>query len=218
MVLSAAGNVANAEVIADDNATTNALVGITGVSDDDIPNIIDPDGNDNGGNTGHAGQFTIDAVPNFDFGSTSISGDTITLEKTTKSAIQVSDRRSVGSGWKLDVKLGDFNNVDSTKTGKEAKLKGVSMKLVIIGDLVPELGNTNIAPDTTPIEISSGGSSATLMSAASDTEDVTGIGRGSWMGRFSDGIAETKTSLFVPGGNYEGQYSADLVWTLSQTL
>ncbi|MGX6961741.1 WxL domain-containing protein [Vagococcus xieshaowenii] len=219
VILSSVGGVVvNAAEITDDSAVTEAAVSVTSVSDEDTPEIIDPEGNDNGETTGHGGQFTIDAVPNFDFGETTVAGATIKLDSATKSAVQVSDRRSSGSGWTLNVKLGEFNNTDPSKTGKEAKLAGVSMNLGIIGDLVANEGNNNMAPAKKAIKLEAGGGSDNLLTADTDTEDVVGMGRGSWLGRFSDGMTETETSLFIPGGNYEGSYAADLTWTLSQTV
>lgn len=220
---------ADESTIVDQDATTKAKVGITAVSPEDKPGIIeegdkqDPgDEKDPGSSgseeTGHTGQFTIDQVPNFGFGTTTVAGDTLKLDKTNNLPVQVSDRRSNGSGWKLSVQLGEFKNVDDSKKGKDASLQGVKMNMAIIGDLVPNAGNLNSAPTKHAIELKAGGGSADLLTAAADTDTETGIGRGSWMGKFADGTSETETTLTIPGGNYEGTYSADLVWKLSQTL
>ena len=207
-----------AEPVEDASANTKASISILPIDEDDKPGEVEDGSNDSGVDTGQTGQFTIDQVPTFDFGEVTVAGGNKFLNAKDKLAVQVSDRRTVGSGWDLSVQLGDFINQDPTAEVKAQKLTGVNLEMIILGDLLANKGNTNIAPTKHDITIDAGGDSANLLTAAADTEEITGIGRGSWLGKFTDGNTEPETNLFVPGGNYDGNYQADLTWTLSQTL
>lgn len=207
-----------AEPVEDASANTKASISILPVDENDQPDEVEEDANKDGEETGQRGQFTIDQVPKFDFGEMTVSGGNKFLNAKDKLAVQVSDRRTVGSGWDLSVQLGEFINQDPTAEVKAQKLTGVNLEMIILDELLANKGNTNIAPTKHDITIDAGGDSANLLTAAADTEEISGIGRGSWLGKFADGSTEPETNLFVPGGNYDGNYQADLTWTLSQTL
>ncbi|GKQ43303.1 hypothetical protein RD055328_12260 [Companilactobacillus sp. RD055328] len=184
----------------------------------------DGNGNDN---TGNKGDFTLDVVPNYDFGIQKIDGSqlynalfwdsakgAVVEGRNSNPYVQVTDLREENTGWNVTVAMTKAFNTDvEGQTGKG--LNGAILSLPQ-GEATPvDSTNTSTAPTTMAIgngkTVGVNGDAATLMSADANA------GTGSWMDKMYDDPANnTKpTTLFVPAGNTAGTYTAELTWTLS---
>lgn len=157
------------------------------------------------GGTGNTGVLTLDNVTPFHFDKHKVVGGTATYSITADSAnIQVSDRRGTGAGWKLDVTAATFKDkVDNTKV-----LKGAQV-IIPQGDVVMTAGNTSEKPTASAVTLEAldGEQSQTLFQAEKDQ------GMGTWVNQFDP----SEVKIVVPGGNFVGEYSSTITWTLGDT-
>lgn len=199
-----AGTVA---VHADDlSGKTTAKIGLT-KQDPDNPvgpiDPIDPDDNPPSNDpTGNTGDLRIDYISNIDFGTQTISGKTETYIAEKPASLtesQVSDLRGTGAGWHLqvnyDTEKPGFTSEDKTLSGAELTLPSGTAKSVADNKATP--------PATSEVVVND--AAQNIMTAAANT------GLGTW----ADEMDTANVSLKVPSGNLVGDYTATLVWTLS---
>lgn len=199
-----AGTVA---VHADDlSGKSTAKIGLT-KQDPDNPvgpiDPIDPDDNPPSNDpTGNTGDLRIDYISNIDFGTQTISGKTETYIAEKPASLtesQVSDLRGTGAGWHLqvnyDTEKPGFTSEDKTLGGAELTLPSGTAKSVADNKATP--------PATSEVVVND--AAQNIMTAAANT------GLGTW----ADEMDTANVSLKVPSGNLVGDYTATLVWTLS---
>lgn len=199
-----AGTVA---VHADDlSGKSTAKIGLT-KQDPDNPvgpiDPIDPDDNPPSNDpTGNTGDLRIDYISNIDFGTQTISGKTETYIAEKPASLtesQVSDLRGTGAGWHLqvnyDTEKPGFTSEDKTLNGAELTLPSGTAKSVADNKATP--------PATSEVVVND--AAQNIMTAAANT------GLGTW----ADEMDTANVSLKVPSGNLVGDYTATLVWTLS---
>lgn len=202
-----AGTVA---VHADDlSGKSTAKIGLT-KQDPDNPvgpiDPIDPDDNPPSNDpTGNTGDLRIDYISNIDFGTQTISGKTETYIAEKPASLtesQVSDLRGTGAGWHLqvnyDTEKPGFTSEDKTLSGAELTLPSGTAKSVADNKATP--------PATSEVVVND--AAQNIMTAAANT------GLGTW----ADEMDTANVSLKVPSGNLVGDYTATLVWTLSDAL
>ncbi|EGP5243770.1 WxL domain-containing protein [Enterococcus faecium] len=199
-----AGTVA---IHADDlSGKSTAKIGLT-KQDPDNPvgpiDPIDPDDNPPSNDpTGNTGDLRIDYISNIDFGTQTISGKTETYIAEKPASLtesQVSDLRGTGAGWHLqvnyDTEKPGFTSEDKTLSGAELTLPSGTAKSVADNKATP--------PATSEVVVND--AAQNIMTAAANT------GLGTW----ADEMDTANVSLKVPSGNLVGDYTATLVWTLS---
>lgn len=199
-----AGTVA---VHADDlSGKSTAKIGLT-KQDPDNPvgpiDPIDPDDNPPSNDpTGNTGDLRIDYISNIDFGTQTISGKTETYIAEKPASLtesQVSDLRGTGAGWHLqvnyDTEKPGFTSEDKTLSGAELTLPSGTAKSVADNKATPPVTSEVVVNDA----------AQNIMTAAANT------GLGTW----ADEMDTANVSLKVPSGNLVGDYTATLVWTLS---
>lgn len=195
--------VANA---AEKDASSTAKIGLQTSDDNNDPStpIVDPDDNDGQTNdpTGDTGNLRIDYVSNIDFGTQTIGSSikTYTAQKPNKSMLaQVSDLRGTGAGWTLQVNYDGKGFTDGDNTLKGAKLT------LPTGEAATTADNIAVDQPAATYNVSVNDSAQTIMSAAANK------GLGVW----GDKMDPAAVHLEVPAGNLAGNYTATLVWTLS---
>jgi hypothetical protein len=204
ILLAGGASVANA---ADKDATSTAKIGLqtSDTNNDPSDPIVDPD-DDNGPSndpTGNTGNLRLDYVSNIDFGTQTISSTnkTYTAQKPNKSVLaQITDLRGTGAGWVLQVNY----DTDKSFTDGEKTLKGAVLNLPA-GEAATTADNVSSAQAPTTNAVSINDSAQTIMTAA------TNQGLGVW----GDKMDPTSVTLDVPAGNLAGNYTATLVWTLT---
>lgn len=168
---------------------------------------------------GTGGALSIDYGSKFKFGTQKIS----TADKTYYAAadvmndgsrkptyVQVTDRRSTLSGWKLSV-----SQPEQFKTASGDELVGAQLKFTK-GQAV-SLVDPTYTPQTVNSELTltPGGNNTLAINAKS------GTGVGTWVYRFGANENENQDAvqLSVPGKSVKlaQQYSTKLVWTLEDT-
>lgn len=194
-------------VHADDlSGKSTAKIGLT-KQDPDNPvgpiDPIDPDDNPPSNDpTGNTGDLRIDYISNIDFGTQTISGKTETYIAEKPASLtesQVSDLRGTGAGWHLqvnyDTEKPGFTSEDKTLSGAELTLPSGTAKSVADNKATP--------PATSEVVVND--AAQNIMTATANT------GLGTW----ADEMDTANVSLKVPSGNLVGDYTATLVWTLS---
>lgn len=199
MALSAFSLAAVSPVFAS-GASSIADVTLEAQEDESKPSIVDPD-NENGGETENTGLLTIDYVSSLSFGLNDLSSTAQTYTTNTdRPHVQVTDVRGSGQGWTLQVSATAFTEEVDEETTRE--LKGAAITLPG-GEIQTTLGNPSTNPNTYEVELNT--TAQTIMDAEVDA------GMGTWASKFNtDGV-----ELYVPAGNYAGDYTAELTWTLS---
>lgn len=190
-------------VAAGDTATSQVEVKLQpGKTEKPVDPIVpNEDPNEPSGETGNVGLLTIDNVTPFEFGLHDLTEETETFSITTKHPnVQVSDRRGEGQGWALQVGLSTFSDAKE----KDKVLKGAEL-VIPEGQLQTTAGNVSKKPEEFAVKLEADGkSTATLMQADPDS------GMGSW----ADVLNSKEIKLSVPAGNYSGEYSATLSFSL----
>ena len=166
--------------------------------------------------TVEAGKLTLDAVPDMQFGATSVkkiiegnvalpylNGD-VSDAKTTHDGnktglVRVSDFRGSDAGWSLSLKLGQFTNIND-KT--QAPFTGITM----------DLGVTP-TKDTTLVNTKTGLEPGQSFELAATNADKQGSGQND----FTVDATKTKLSIAQNENVKAGTYQADLTWTLANT-
>ncbi|WP_122866107.1 WxL domain-containing protein [Listeria valentina] len=180
-------------------ADSQAFVSLTA---GDTTTPVDPiDPSEPGGGTGNTGSLTIDNVTPFEFGTHQISSTSETYTTTSKNPnVQVTDRRGEGQGWTLQVALSEFK--DQTDASKV--LKGATLTIPK-GELKTTAGNVSDTPNNFASTLAADGSGSAIIMQA---EEKTG------MGTWEDLFNNQEIKLTVPAGNYSGDYSSTLNWSL----
>ncbi|MDW5523890.1 WxL domain-containing protein [Carnobacterium maltaromaticum] len=168
----------------------------------EVTGPVDPiDPSEPGGETGHEGPLTIDNVTPFEFGTHDISSNSeIYTATATNPNIQVSDRRGTGQGWTLQVGLSTFVET----TDNSIVLKGASLSIPK-GVMKSTEGNVSEEPINFGITLDADGSGSDILMNA---DEKTGMG--TWV----DSLDSENVKLAVPAGNFAGEYSATLNWSL----
>lgn len=181
------------------------------------------DGNDN---TGQKGPFTLDVVPNYNFGK-HIAGKADTYyalytsdkgvlddKRLANPYVQVTDLRENNTGWHVTANITDFK----TTAGKV--LTGAVLTMPQgTAHLYGDTNDATTTPKPTMKSVELNSSDQTFMSADK------GAGVGTWMDYMfennntavADATATNSTTLMDPGNNSAGDYTADLTWTLNDT-
>ena len=188
------------------NWKSNEKIGLT-AQDQDLPvgpiDPIDPDDNPPSNDpTGNTGDLRIDYMSKIDFGKQTISGktETYTAEKPALTTeVQVSDLRGTGAGWNLQV---SYDTEKPGFTSEDKTLNGAELTLPV-GTPETAEDNSSAAPATSKVVVNN--DAQNIMSAAANT------GLGTW----ADEMEPGNVTLKVPSGNLVGDYTATLVWTLS---
>ena len=182
---------------------------------------IDPDDPNNQG-TGNTGPLTVDYVSNIDFGKSFITGDSLTLKAINKIPfVQVTDSRDDGNGWSLTASM----TKPFTNKANGFKINGAIMKWSQ-GLTKSKTGNSSTAPVANDFSLDKSGAVATVMTA----NDIKS-GKGTWLDTFegSNTADAKKDSGEILGGNEKvtltaptsevdnGEYTAELTWTLTDT-
>ncbi|MDT2596755.1 WxL domain-containing protein [Enterococcus dongliensis] len=187
------------------NSTAKILLEASETENDPSVPIVNPDDNDGQTNdpTGNTGSLRIDYISNIDFGKQTIAATNKTytaVKPNNKVLAQVTDLRGSGAGWILQVNYDGTNGfVDDTKI-----LKGAVLSLPA-GEAATTTDNVSSDQPATTNALEVNNSAQTIMSATANT------GLGVW----GDKMDPAAVKLAVPAGNLAGNYTATLVWTLS---
>lgn len=214
---------------------TKGHINLQANPDEDHPGDDNNDnGDDNNNDTGQKGPFTLDVVPNYEFGIHMIEsgqqtynalfvkdgkglddkGAATELDKATRLAnpvVQVTDLREKNTGWNVTSQITDFKTADG-KVLKGAKLTLPKGTPTLQGTPGEGIDPTTFAPEASGITL---GSDAQIFFKAEANK-----GTGTWADNmFDNKDANTlATTLLVPAGNSAGDYTADITWTLSDTI
>ena len=190
------------------------------------PIIVDPENPDpadpydpigDGGNepTGNTGALTLDYAPDFNFGSYEAlaTNSAVYQALDKKPFLQVTDRRAIRSQWDVNVKLGAFENSETSEeslTGAKLSIKNGIVKSVI--------GLTGVAaPTTQDIELTAGATDGTtILSSVAGTFSTWLV---YWPGDLVGQDPNDRISLNVPvNTQVEGTHTATLEWVLSDVV
>ena len=139
---------------------------------------------------GTSGPLTIENVTNFDFGLNVLSSKEENYTAQVDADTSISDLRGTGVGWSLLASITDFTSTGHTLNGAEFTLPA--------GTLSSD-GNAT-APAVTETVLNN------------QSQNVLDAGKDSGLGVWK--IDYTGASLKVPSGNYAGQYTSTITWTL----
>lgn len=172
--------------------------------------------------TGKKGPLSLDVVPHFNFGETTIDSKEANLFATNKQPyIQISDFRGPKGGWHVEAKLSKFN-----LTGDSAKstLPGASITLKA-GEAASTVNENLPTPSVLndkdeKITLMSGDTAATnIVSANGKSEQEKAQGLGTWIVRWLGDENENynqNVKLTVPAFEASpGTHEATIDWTLS---
>lgn len=190
------------------------------------PIIVDPENPDpadpydpigDGGNepTGNTGALTLDYAPDFNFGSHEAlaTNSAVYQALDKKPFLQVTDRRAIRSQWDVNVKLGAFENSETSEeslAGTKLSIKNGIVKSVI--------GLTGVAaPTTQDIELTAGATDGTtILSSVAGTFSTWLV---YWPGDLVGQDPNDRISLNVPvNTQVEGTHTATLEWVLSDVV
>lgn len=140
-----------------------------------------------------------------DFGSAPVSTGAHTYNATNEDNVTVVNP-GVASGWSVTAKASDFTGASGTLRGAELTL-GLGAATTSEGDNQSEAPTTTNEGNTKGVKIT--GAGATVLNAADSLHGV-----GTW----SAAVDKAVTSLSVPAGNVAGTYTAEITWTLANTV
>ncbi|MEI5994366.1 WxL domain-containing protein [Candidatus Enterococcus mansonii] len=196
----------NQQVMAADSVMTEGVATLEALDEEEAgvvgPIMPDPD---NPGGTGQTGLLTIDAVPQFNFKGTGLSGiftDTLTNSQIAANYVrnaQVTDRRGTAEGWSLGLNISPFKSNGTA-------LKGMTLTIPV--SVVPVDGNTSAEPSLVNniqgiVDTTSGLDAGPIVVAEQ------GEGLGTWLTEFQ--VAEA----VISDGNAAGAYTSTFTWSLS---
>ena len=150
-----------------------------------------------------AGNLELVSVPEFNFGSQTISSATETYTMTnTVVPVKVSDARGSGEGWSLNVSLSPFMLED----GETESLQGAYIQIenATVSAVNGTIGDAPAVAGAS-LQIDSDNSETPVFSAALNA------GRGVWQMNWSMGDASL---VVLPGTAHPGLSTATLTWSL----
>lgn len=145
----------------------------------------------------------VSDVPNIDFGTQQISAQAKDVDAETISAPITVTNPGFENGWTLTVAASDFSNSDQTRT-----IKGAQMTFDQTQVSAAEQTNVSLAPTSTRATITAGGDAQPIMTAA----------KNSGIGTYNAQYQATEVHIHVPAGNVEATYSADLNWSMTNSV
>lgn len=148
---------------------------------------------------------SIKAMPNLDFGSKQISTSASDYSAETVSAPVEVTNPGFKQGWTLTVQASDFATADQARDIKGAELTFAHT------DVNPT-DATNISAKPTTAD------DGTTIQAGSDAQTLISAAKGAGIGTYQANYAPTAVSLHVPAGNVAADYSADLNWTMANSV
>jgi len=172
----------------------------------------DPNGSGNefpGEGTDSTGKLTLDYVSNLNFVQQGISGTQIVSNATnTKAFVQISDRRSTGAGWQLQVKPSALvGDKDSTAISQASIELGAAR-------FIPSGKNVSGTPSVvaTSTQLLPIGSYSLIGRAGKNT------GMGTWIMNLNyDASAPTELLVMSAAVTQQQTYRGTLSWLLSDT-
>lgn len=157
-----------------------------------------------------AGDLLIEGAPDIDFGTAQITAQGHSYPATSVSPMLSVLNAGQDTDWAVQLKVGAFSNATQTLKGATRELKGASLSLTDT-QVTASGGVVSQAPTGADVTIAADGSAKNILVADRDKLDTTQystLGVGIWFSEFG-------ASLNVPAGNVQGDYKADLTWTLS---
>lgn len=185
--------------------------------------------------TGNTGPFTIDTVPSFVFqelnGSTYTdpilaSGQKTLYTSYTTPYVQVSDRRGLGTGWKLALKATEMSAYSDATTQIVGAPK-IPFTLNLVTETTNPIGQRGFALGSHVVALAPDTPAASYTIAGTTTPTDTrilaaqiGKGSGTWILRFKGADQGTSLSLNTDLARKNGttdvtMYKSTLTWTLS---
>jgi spore coat protein U-like protein len=147
--------------------------------------------------------LSISDVPNIDFGSQKVSATDTDVHAETISAPVTVTNPGFENGWTLTVAASNFSNSDKTRT-----IKGAKMTFDQATVTAQDAANVSVAPTSTSATIVAGGDAQPIISAA----------KNAGIGTYNAQYQATQVHLHVPSGNVEASYSADLNWSMTNSV
>ncbi|WP_164509984.1 WxL domain-containing protein [Lacticaseibacillus porcinae] len=148
---------------------------------------------------------SIKAMPNLDFGTKQITTSGADYTADSVSAPVEVTNPGFQEGWTLNVEASNFATADQSRSIKGAELTFAHT------DVNPT-DDTNISAKPTTEQagttIQAGAAGATLISAD----------KGAGIGTYQANYTPSSVSLHVPAGNVAADYSANLNWTMTNSL
>lgn len=181
-------------------------------TDPDKGNGVKPDN--------QTGALTIDYLSNLNFGTDiALTGRTVSanvVDETTR-FFQVSDLRGTGTGWQLNVTLGDF--VNGTKSIKGASITFKNGEVRSSNESQTEQAATVPVDDgSNQIKLSAGATEVTPMLKA-----TAGNGRGTWLAAYptpaSSTVGNSNIVFSAPTTSIDANtaYTSTLTWQLQDS-
>ncbi|GKQ43308.1 hypothetical protein RD055328_12310 [Companilactobacillus sp. RD055328] len=158
------------------------------------------------------GNLTLDTAPNIDFGDVVVG--TTSSATTIDNNLQTTDARATGAGWNITVQYGDGAGAvltDINQAWKKDTVLGKGFELALAAPAYDPNNGTGNAPSTLN-GVTVNTDANVIASAAGDTatgENAEGMG--TWFGTFD----KSNTKITIPANNLQGQYTAQLIWTLN---
>lgn len=157
-----------------------------------------------------AGDLLIEGAPNIDFGTAQITAQGHSYPATSVSPMLSVLNAGQDTDWAVQLQVGAFSNATQTLKGATRELKGASLSLTNT-QVTASGGVVSQAPTGADVTIAADGSTKNILvadRASLDPKNYSTLGVGVWFSEFG-------ASLNVPAGNVQGDYKADLTWTLS---
>ncbi|WP_127848400.1 WxL domain-containing protein [Lacticaseibacillus hulanensis] len=148
-------------------------------------------------------KIAIISMPNIDFGSTEVSTSAKNVQAKSIDAPLSVDNPGFATGWAVDVQAGEF-----TDSSKNVNLHGAQIKFTGANVKPQVASNVSVAPVAQSVTVASGADAQTLLNAD----------KGTGVGAFDANFGSDNVSLDIPSGNVEGSYSANLTWTLTDSV
>lgn len=157
----------------------------------------------NAGITLTAGDLLIEGAPDINFGTAQITAQGHSYPATSVSPMLSVLNAGQDTDRAVQLQVGAFSH--GTRTLKGATLSLTNTKVTASGGVVSQ------APTGADVTIAADGSAKNILvadRASLDPKNYSTLGVGVWFSEFG-------ASLNVPAGNVQGDYKADLTWTLS---
>ncbi|KRL39567.1 WxL domain-containing protein [Lacticaseibacillus manihotivorans] len=144
-------------------------------------------------------QVAISDAPNINFGTTAINSNGTDKDADNIDAPVTVTNPGFADGWTLKVAASNFTDAQTNRTIKSAQMTFDTATVA-----ADDQNNVSAAPVAQQAVLTTGGAAQKIVGAA----DHAGVGT------FSATFNPSNVHLHIPAGNVEGNYSADLTWTL----